>query len=709
MRTGGSISSYRVGIDIGGTFTDLIAIDEESGKIESVKIPSTPKDFSLGFAQSLERLLKQCGCPPKSLKFLIHASTVATNSVTQHQLPVVGLLTTKGFRDVLEIGRQNRAKLYDLFLDRIEPLVPRHLRREVRERLNYKGEVIVPLNVKQAKDVIRQLKAMGVKSVAVSLLFSFANPVHEHRIKALLEDLCPEVPVSLSSQVLAEFREYERTSTTVVNACLQPIMSVYLKHIEERLKGMDVEAKLRVMRSDGGIMNLENAKANPVYTIESGPAAGVIAASFFGKRLGFDQIISFDMGGTTVKAGLVRRGEPEVTREFEVGGSLHRGKIIKGSGYPVAISFINIAEAGAGGGSIAYVDAGMVLKVGPQSTGAEPGPACYRKGGTEPTITDANVVLGRLNPDYFLGGEMKLDRALAEKAIRDKIGEPLGMSLTQAASGIIKVGNFNMASCIKVVTVEKGYDPKEAVLIAFGGAGPAHAAHLAWELGIPKVVIPPYAGVTSALGLLASNVKHEFVKTHLQRTDRVDLASLNQIYEELEGKGFSAMKEDGIPDDRMVLARTVDMRYKGQAFEIEVEVPGGEIDQIALEKIVEKFHLHHQRLHGFFMKDGATEVVNLRVLALGLIEAPKISELRETAADKRSLGDAQKGVRKVFFDEAGGFVECPIYERDRILPGILIQGPAVLEEPFSTTIVLPGQVAEVDRLQNIIIQRSEEP
>src|SRR5215471_13190421 len=572
------MSTYRVGIDIGGTFTDAAFVDEQSGAVQIIKVPSTPADPSGGFMAAVERGLQRCDVGGEAVRLVVHATTVATNALIEGKIASLGMMTNQGFRDILEIGRQIRARLYDVHLTKPRPLVPRRWSFGIRERLDAEGRVLEPLDLEAVRQAVRQCKAAGLEAIVCCFLHSYINPAHEARAAAIVREEYPEAFLSVSSEVCPEFREYLRASTTAVNAAIMPLVSRYLDALEAQLQARRITAPFYVMQSSGGVMSVQSAKQKPVYMIESGPAAGVIAAGAFAAPHGYTNVISFDMGGTTAKVGLIQDGQAKLAKEFEVGGQaitpLGEGR---GSGYPVRTPVIDLVEVGAGGGSEAWIDAGGALRVGPRSAGAVPGPVCYGQGGTAPTITDANLVLGRLNPAFFLGGEITLDPDASRAAIVQQCAEPLGMDALQAAHGIVEIANAHMIGAMRLVSVQRGYDPRDFVLVAFGGAGPLHANALARALGIPKVLISPSPGIASAIGLLMTDIRHEFAATRRLRLDDLAPATLEALFAEFAAEGEARLTRDGVaPADRR-MQRSVDLRYHGQSFELPVTVPPGSL------------------------------------------------------------------------------------------------------------------------------------
>ncbi len=683
--------SVRLAIDIGGTFTDATLIDEESGSVAIAKVLSTPADPSEGFMQAVERALAEGGVDAREVTFVVHATTVATNAIIEGKIARSGFVTTDGFRDLLEIARQVRPTLYDTRFEKPPPLVPRDRAVGVRERLGPAGEVLTPLDdesVRVAADVLRRA---DVESVAVCLLHSYVNPEHELRVGAILAEELPGVPVSLSAQVAPEFREYLRASTTVINAVIRPVVERYLERIERRLEEAGIEAKLLVMQSSGGVFSAEAARGKPVFMVESGPAAGVIASAHLGETLGRRDILSFDMGGTTAKVGLIQDGRPSVTKDYNVGG--HAGAGIGGmslSGYPVRTPVVDLVEIGAGGGSIAWVDSGGLLRVGPKSAGADPGPVCYRRGGVEPTVTDANVVLGRLNPAYFLGGEIGLDVDGARDAIEQTCARPLGLSVTEAANGIVEIANAAMVNALHLISVQRGYDPRDFVLVAFGGAGPVHANALARDAQMPTLIVPRSPGIFSATGLLTTDLKRDAAITIMRRLDELDRGEVEAGFARLEADGRTELEREGLAADAIEFVRQIDLRYVGQSYELTIA---------AGDDLLQRFHAEHDRTYGFNAPAEPVEAVSLRLTTVGRIAKPPAQELPPGAAA------TPKERRPVYFAEAGDFVDCPIYDRYALPAATAFAGPAVVEEFDSTVVVHPGFGVSVDATGNLVIAK----
>ena len=692
---------FRLGVDIGGTFTDAVLLSEASGATRIAKVPSTPADPSRGFLNAVERILRDGNVAPDAVSYLVHGTTVATNSLIEGKTPRTAFITTEGFRDMLEIGRQVRPTLYDVHFEKPRPLVPRDLCFEVRERLDARGGVLESLDEARVHEIAEVLAEKEVVSVAVCLLHAYLNPVHERRIGDLLRARNEDLVISLSSEVCPEFREYFRASTTIINACVRPVLARYLEGIERRLRGHGMTAELLIMQSSGGVLTFETGAEKPAYMVESGPAAGVIVSNYIAGELGYANAISFDMGGTTAKVGLILDGQPRITKEYEVGAQANPG-VGQGraSGYPIRTPVIDLVEIGAGGGSIAWVDSGGILRVGPQSAGADPGPICYGQGGEEPTITDANLVLGRLDPAYFLGGEMGLSVDAARDGIARRCAGPMRLDPVACANGIVEIANAAMTNALRVMTVQRGYDPRDLVMVAFGGAGPLHANRLCTEMKIGLLIVPPSPGTASALGLLVTDLKHEFSRTRIMEEGEEDVDEIDRVFASMEAEGRAALRREGLADESITFVRQVEMRYAGQSHELAIDFPAGEAAAGALAGLRERFHTEHDRSYGHGYPDEPTELVNFRLSALGSIRKPR---LREIAPRSGPASEARKGLRQVCFDAAGGFVPTPVYDRSRLAAGHRFDGPAIVEEMDSTTLVLPEYTVEVDRYANLLI------
>jgi N-methylhydantoinase A len=694
---------YRLGVDIGGTFTDATLLDEASGAVRNAKVATTPHDPSEGFLEAARRLLRQTGLSPGEVRFVVHATTVATNALIEGKVAATAFVTTEGFRDLLEIARQVRPSLYDLHFEKPRPLVPRHLCYGVPERLGPRGEVLRPLDEDGVRAVAERLRREDVESVAVCLLHAHVNPAHERRVGAILREALPGAAVSLSSEVAPEFREYLRASTTVINACIRPAVARYLERIEGRLREAGLTGELLVMQSGGGVFTARAARDKPVFLVESGPAAGVMAAAHLGNALRWPDVISFDMGGTTAKAALIQNGTPRVTKDYEVGATARPGSGSgRGGGYPIRTPVLDLVEIGAGGGSLAWVDSGGRLRVGPQSAGADPGPASYGKGGRAPTVTDANLVLGRLNPQYFLGGEITLEVEQGRRAVHDRCARPLGLDVEAAALAIVEIANSAMVSALRLVSVQRGYDPRDFVLVAFGGAGPVHANRLAAEIETRGALIPPGPGLFSALGLLVTDLKHDYSAAVMRRADRLDLADLAATLSRLEAEGRAALEREGVAPEDVALQYHADLRYVGQSFELTVPLPGGVPGPEAVAAALAEFHREHERAYGHSAPAEPVEWVHVRLTALGRIAKPRLCPW----GGGGDVREAQKTTRDVYFAEGQGWVACPVYDRSLLATGSSLAGPAIVEEPDSTTVLHPGCQAVVDWFGNLLLKPS---
>ena len=682
---------YRLGVDVGGTFTDLVLFDEDTDAVHLVKVPSTVRNQAIGVIDGIDKITDQRGIAPHEISFLIHGTTVATNALLERKGVPCALITTQGCRDLLQIGRQDRPSLYDSFARRPPVIVPRHLRFEVRERMLYTGAVHIPLDEEATIEVIERIKDTGVDAIGVCLLHSYANPAHELRVGELIQEYYPEATVSLSHDVLSEFKEYERMSTTLVNVYVMPIVKRYLDNLASSVEEKGVPSTLHIMQSNGGVMTASNAARRSVHTVLSGPAAGVVGALMISDQVGAENIISIDMGGTSLDVALCYAGAVGFTMESEM------------AGLPLKVPMIDIHTLGAGGGSIAWIDPGGALRVGPQSAGADPGPACYGSGGRQPTVTDANLVLGRLNPDYFVGGEIRLDVDASRDAIQREIAEPLGLTVERAAAGIIEVINATMVKGMRYVSVERGYDPREFAVVAFGGAGPVHATALAAELDVPRVISPPMPGATSALGLLVADFRHDYSRTYLHTLPDVDLVTLNRIYADLEEAALDQMRLEGVMPRAINFLRHADLRYLGQGYELEVTVPSGQLDHESLLVVAERFYASHHRHYGYVKEQNqVVEFVNLRLTAIGRVPRPGFAPTDSSPLAELNPSRARKGERSVYFD--GEYRKVSLYERLAFVTDDEIQGPAIIEQLDSTTVLGPGQRAIVDGYGNLIIE-----
>ena len=692
---------HRAGIDIGGTFTDLVLLDDATGERAVGKILTTPEDPSEAVEKGLSELLEQEGVAASQLATIIHGTTLVANALIERKGVRTALLATEGFRDAVAIGTEHRYDMYDIFIEKPGPLVPRSLRYGVRERSLDDGSVATRLDEEQVRSISRELRDRGVRAVAVSFLHSFRNPAHERRAREILAEEAPEITVSISSEVAPEIREYERTSTTIANVYVRPLVERYLQVLEERLRRLGFGGSLYIMLSNGGTASVETAREFPIRLLESGPAAGALAAAFYGGATGFSEVLSFDMGGTTAKACLIEGGEPLTSSEFEV-ARVYRFK--KGSGLPVKTSVIEMIEVGAGGGSIARVGAINLPKVGPESAGAEPGPACYGRGGTKPTVTDADLILGYLDPGFFLGGKMRLDREAALRAIEKKVARPLGLDAVEAAWGIHQVVNENMANAARVHAIERGKDPRAYPLFAFGGAGPVHAYRVARTLGVPGFIAPLGAGATSAFGFLCAPLSFDLVRSFYGRLDELDWAQVNGTLQSLEAEGRALLRASGVGDPDIRVRRLCEMRYTGQGHEVTVELPDGRLDPDDTDRLAALYRKEYRRLYNREGPDVPLEALTWRLEVVA--PRPEI-RLGGEEGDPRAPDQAQKGAREIYLPEDGGFTEVPVYDRYRLDPGAIFGGPAVVEERESTVVLGPEGRAEIDAARNLIVRWSD--
>lgn len=679
--------AVRVGADVGGTFTDLYMLDDQHQTYAAIKVPTTPADPSVGIVSGVLRLLSGAGTSREEVTHLIHGTTVATNTVLQRNGSRTGLITTSGFKDVLEIARQRRPDLYDLTKDKVPPLVPRELRLEVDERINYRGEVIRPLDLDGVRRAARALKAAGVAAVAICFLHAYRNPSHEVQAAEIVRQEFPEAYVSTSSEVLPEFREYERVSTTVLNAYLGPVISGYVGRLTSRLREEGIGAVVSIVQSSGGVMMVGAASRRPAYLLLSGPTAGVVGGIQVAAGSGFQDIITFDMGGTSTDVALVEGGRTPLTSERNI------------AGLPCRTPMVDVETVGAGGGSIGWVDAGA-LKVGPHSAGADPGPAAYGKGGTEPTVTDANLLLGRLGAGGLLGGELKLDPELSRKAIKERVADPLHLSLETAALGIIRVANANMVRAVRSVSVQRGHDPRRFALVAFGGAGPMHAVAVARELGIRTVLIPPSPGVLCAVGMLNMPIRTDMVRTVLIEADRRCVAVAARAVGGLVANANEWLDIQGAAGEGRHVEIRLDMRYRGQNYELPVRGcdPSSEA---GMRQAVEEFHRIHQQSYGYSVPGRAVEIVNIRVSAS--TEAPRLGGAVDLKRMRTSLDLRPVSARPVIWAQDGGFIETPVYLRTDLPPGSTVVGPAILEQVDTTIVLPPGSSAKPDAAGALII------
>jgi len=676
-----------VAIDVGGTFTDIALADLEAGQLWTTKTPTTPHDQSQGFATGVAKVLQQAGKTPGDVVATLHGSTVATNMIIERKGSPLALLTTTGCRYVLHIGRHDVPKSAHMYLWVKPPrlVTPEHI-YEIAERLDHTGAVQEPLNEAACIALLRRLQEQRFPVLAISLLYAYANPLHEQRLKALCERYLPDTLLSVSSEVLPQFREYERTMATVLNAYVLPHVGSYYGRLERRMHDMQIRARLLIMKSNGGMASAAAAAAQPVLTVLSGPAAAVVGAMAVARQAGFTRCISIDVGGTSADVCLAEEEKPTLTTEGEI------------ADLPLPFPMIDVHSLGAGGGSIARLTASGSLQVGPESAGADPGPVCYDHGGHEPTITDAHLVLGRLG-EALLGGELRLHRDKAYAAIAERIARPLNLSVETAAHGMLEILNNTMAGAMRAISIERGYDPRHFVLLACGGAGPLHAGRLAELLEMPTVIIPRYSGVLSTLGLLHSDIKNDYVRTMLQRHNAFDLTALNLAFRDLEGQARAWLTEEGIAPAAQRLERFADLRYANQGYELTVPVPEGRLTETTLAQPLATFHQEHQRLYTYASPELPVELVNLRVSAHGPARPFVLQPLPATPETSMPL----PMTRPVYFSTTDGFVECPVYDYVSLPPGAHLTGPAIITQDLSTIVVQPQHQVHLDSYGNIIM------
>ena len=702
------MTSLRIGVDSGGTFTDVCLLDAQTGRTLVWKLSSTPIDPSLAIATGVSQAMDRIEDDHADVVFFGHGSTVATNALIQGRGARVGLITSDGFRDLLDLGRQTRPHLYDLQVDKPPALIPRDRRLEVHERLLHDGSVERGLDEGEVRAAARALREMNVEAVVVCFLYSFVDPTHETSVLEILEHELPDVFITASHQVCPEFREFERLSTTVVNAFLGPVMKGYLSRLEPRLVETGIRVPPHITQSNGGTISFRTASTLPVRTVLSGPSTGVVGALETGRAVGISDIITFDMGGTSTDVSLIQNARPETTTEAEV------------HGYPIKIPMIDINTVGAGGGSIAYVDSGGFLKVGPDSAGADPGPICYGLGNQAPTVTDANVAMQILNPERLLGGRMPIDQSLPLAAL-DELGARLGLSALEAAAGVVRVVTANMARAIRLISVQRGHDPRDYCLMPFGGGGPVHAGQLARELGVGRILVPRNPGILCALGLLLTDLRHDLSMTCRSPLEPASVGPVRATLGKLLTDAEAWFDREGIPTDGRRIVASADMRYAGQNYELNVPVPDAEDDPAWLGALDANFARAYHRLYGYTASDDLVEVVTLRVEAYGMVEKPEFTEYEDSGPDASM---AVTGSREVYMaapgdsgkgdsgkgdsgQGVGAFIETPVYSRDLLHAGNRILGPAIVEQMDSTTFILAGQSATVDACLNLVIEEGD--
>jgi len=699
-----STERHRIAVDVGGTFTDLVILNEDTGRIQTLKVTSTPRDPSEAVLVGVRRAHTELGLDLASVSQFTHASTVASNTVLQGAGARTALLVTDGFRDLLEIQRHKRYSLFDQSYKKIAPLVPRRLSFGIPERMDAAGAVVKALDEEALKGALKTLAGEDIEALAICFLFSFRNASHEKRAGDIARAMLPGCFITLSSEIYPQYREYERTSTTVVNACLGPRVSTYLERMSGALTAAGIKVPLHMMQSNGGIISWAEATKMPCRIVESGPAAGVIAAAHFGGLAGRKNLISFDMGGTTAKAGLIENGEVRQSPGQELGAGINISRILQGGGYYVGAATVDLAEVGAGGGSIAWLDSGGILKVGPHSAGADPGPIAYGLGGDRVTVSDANFLLGRIPAEYFLGGEMKLDLERARRIVQEQLAKPLNITVEEACAAVVEVANANMLKMLRIVTVEKGCDPADFTIVAFGGNGAVHGIELAADLGVREVIVPPAPGLLSAQGLLVADIRYDFRQTHVEAVLGGDIRSVERVFVELERRGREALQLYGLADSGITFQRSADMRYRRQAYEINMRLPDRALTAADQPEIAEAFHQLHERMYGRRDTAGLIQFVTLSVTAVG---NTRRLEHKPLAQGDGTAKKARKPAHKVYFRDHG-MIDCACYDRTLLLAEDTVAGPALIEAADSTTVVPPGWTVRCDRIGNLMITRKGE-
>jgi N-methylhydantoinase A len=683
------MARYRVTVDTGGTFSDFVYLNEETREVSISKVPSTPDDPSRAILQGVEMLLAQ-GVAAADIGFFCHGTTVGTNALLEGKGVKTGLLVTEGFRGIYPVGEQARpygAAIFDVMYDKPAMLVPQSLTGEVKERVDHQGHVLRALDEAALRETLRELAPHNIESLAVCLLFSFLHPQHEERVREIAREELPACSISLSCEIVPLIREYHRLSTTAINAYLQPILARYIDQLDRRLSAAGVGTRQKyIMQSNGGMATFAAAARKAVTTVLSGPAGGVTAGAYACRMTGFQNMITFDMGGTSCDVALIRDGEPFIAS---------RGKI---EGRDLALPMMDINTVSAGGGTIARVDRFGLLQVGPQSAGAKPGPACYGRGGELPTITDCNLVMGHLSEDNFLGGQMRLDRVQARQAVKTNVADPLGIDPVEAAEGIVRVIEVKMEEAIKAISTMRGHDLRDFMLLAFGGAGPVHAGRIARDLGMAGLIVPLYPGVYSAIGLIMSDVKHDYVQSKMQPMSELSPADVNGMFARLEALAAGDLRSDGFLTDHIKIQRALDMRYAGQGYEITMPCDAGALRDGGLDGIRRQFDQQHRSMFGHMAPEQAVEVVSYRVRGLGLVPPVELPRFKPTGA---TLADAKRDTRRARFD--GRDVECPVYQRERLDVGLTLRGPAILDQFDCTTVIYGGQTARVDEWKNLIV------
>jgi N-methylhydantoinase A len=697
------VAHARIGIDIGGTFTDLLLVDDATGDVTIVKTLTTPADPSDAVDAGVREALAAASTPPSVVGNVVHGTTLVTNAIIERKGDPTALITTKGFRDALEIRREHRYDMYDLSLEAPRDIVPRYLRFEIDERILADGTILRELDDAEVERLVSAIASRGIKAIAVSLLHAYRNPIHERRVRDVIARVAPAVQTSLASDVVPEIKEYERTSTTVCNAYVKNLVDRYLSELERKLREVGILGGLNIMLSSGGVATIETSREFPIRLLESGPAAGALAAAHVGGLANYRDLLSFDMGGTTAKVCLIEDGRPLRTSQLEV-DRIYRFK--KGSGLPIKIPVIEMIEIGAGGGSIASVDTLGLLQVGPESAGADPGPACYGHGGPSPTVTDADLVLGYLDPEFFLGGRMSLDVAAARAAIDEYVAQPLGLSVTQAAWGIHHIVDENMANAARIHAIDRGKNARAFPIFAFGGAGPVHAFGVAAILRSPLIILPLGAGVASTLGFLTAPLSFDFVRTSIEPLDEIDWTRANEIRTAMEREGIALLTRSGVAADTISIAHAADLRYIGQGHELTVPFPYTALGPFSRQMIVDAFDVIYRRLFGRVAEGLPLEVINWRTVVSGPTPA---LDLRRAGNGRHAEGSAAlKGRRPVYFRQYGDYRDTPVYDRYQLAPGASVTGPAIVEERESTAVLGPSAVGTVDEFSNLIVRMSHD-
>ena len=676
----------RVATDIGGTFTDLVAVDE-SGSLVLEKAHTTPPNFEEGVMAVLEK----SGISPEGIEAFFHGTTTIINALTERKGAKTALITTKGFRDVLELARGNRPDLFNMVFEKPAPFIPRYLRREVSERVSYDGQILTPLCKEDVKAAVEYLRKEQVEAIAICYINSYANETHERETAAYIKELWPEVFVCPSVDITKEWREYERTSTAALNAYVMPVASSYIDRLDSRLSQKGVKGQRYIMQSNGGTTTFDQAKVTPINVVESGPVAGVFGASILGKMIDEPNIIAFDVGGTTAKCSLIDQGEVKVTTSYYI------EKNERNAGYPIMAPVVDIVEIGNGGGSIAWIDEAGSLKVGPKSAGALPGPVAYGKGGTEPTTTDANLIAGRLSAKNF---DMEVDLEAVRSALQNRIGKQFDLDAEGAAESIIRVADSNMNNALKLISVRRGYDPRDFAMVAFGGGGPMHGPTLAKELSIRKVIVPVAASVFSAWGMLMTDIRHDFIQTRIISFSEAPMEELNAIWQEMMEEAKARFAQEGVAEDQAVFTYIADMRYMGQEHTVQVSTPAVPWKEEDRAEIMARFHATHEHFYTFRLPDTPAEIVNLHLVAYGRLNKPALQEI---PAHQGGIESALKETRRVFFS-SDGWLDTPIYDRAKLGAGARAEGPLVVEEPTTATVVCPGQTLRVDSYGNLIVE-----